>query len=124
MTYVMIFLGSGLGGVLRFLMGSFVQRLFNGWMFPIGTFSVNMLGCLIIGILASLAESKGLFQGQTRMALFVGLLGGFTTFSSFGYETFQLLRDGQYFYAGCNAFLQVVLGLVFIWLGFLIGRSI
>jgi CrcB protein len=122
MTYVLIFLGSGLGGVLRFLMGPFVQKLFNGWLFPIGTFSVNMLGCLVIGILGCLAETKGMFQGQTRMALFVGLLGGFTTFSSFGFETFQLLRDGQYLYAGCNAVLQVVLGLVCVWLGFLIGR--
>lgn len=121
MRYLLIFLGSGLGGVLRFLMSTTVQKLSNDWMFPIGTFSVNMLGCFVIGLLAKLSESKGLFQGDTRLFLFVGILGGFTTFSAFGYESFQLLRDGQYLQAFLNATLQVILGLLFVWLGFILG---
>ncbi|MBX9687023.1 MAG: fluoride efflux transporter CrcB [Candidatus Obscuribacterales bacterium] len=121
MNYLLIFIGSGLGGVLRFLMSTSIQRLANGWIFPLGTFSVNMLGCLIIGFLARLSESRGLFQGDTRLFLFVGILGGFTTFSSFGYESFQLLRDGEYLYGFLNAAGQVVLGLLCVWLGFILA---
>ena len=121
MRYLVIFIGSGLGGVLRFLLSTTVQKLADGWMFPVGTFSVNMLGCLVIGLLARLSESKGLFQGDTRLFLFVGILGGFTTFSSFGYESFQLLRDGQYLAAFLNSLLQVVIGLICVWLGFILG---
>jgi CrcB protein len=94
-----------------------VQKLFGNSSFPIGTFSVNMVGCLIIGILAQLAESRGLFTGDTRAFVFVGILGGFTTFSSFGYETFQLMRSGEYLHAALNAGLQVVLGILLVWAG-------
>ncbi|HEY9784759.1 MAG TPA: fluoride efflux transporter CrcB [Candidatus Obscuribacterales bacterium] len=122
MRYLIVFLGAGIGGVFRYLMSPAVQRAWNGWTFPIGTFSVNMVGCLLIGLLAQLAESKGLFQGETRLFLFVGVLGGYTTFSSFGFETFQLLRDGEVLSAMANSILQVVLGLLFVWLGWVIGR--
>lgn len=122
MNYLIVFLGAGIGGVLRFVMSPAVQRSCNDWSFPIGTFSVNILGCFIIGLLGQLAESRGLFQGETRLFLLVGILGGFTTFSTFGYETFQLLRGGEIWYALANAFLQVVLGLSSVWLGFVIGR--
>lgn len=123
-TYLYVFLGSGVGGVLRFLMGPAVQRLFDGWLFPIGTFTVNALGCFVIGLLGALAEFKGMFQGDVRIALFVGVLGGFTTFSTFGLDTFQLLRDGQYIYAVANGVLQVVVCLLCVWLGFIVGRLI
>ncbi len=122
MSYLVVFIGAGIGGVLRYAMSPAVQRACNEWAFPIGTFSVNMLGCLLIGILGQLAESKGLFQGEMRLFLFVGVLGGYTTFSSFGYETFQLLRDGQILYAIANAVMQVFLGLVCVWIGWVIGR--
>lgn len=123
MSFLLIFIGSGIGGVLRYLMSSFVQTSSN-WIFPIGTFSVNMLGSILIGFLAQVAESKGIFPGDIRLFIFVGLLGGFTTFSSFGYETMQLLRDGQIFYAVLNAVLQVVLGLLFVWTGMVLGRLV
>jgi len=122
MSYFIVFIGAGIGGVCRYLMSPALQRLFNDWAFPIGTFGVNMLGCLIIGLLGQLAETKGLFQGDTRLFLFVGILGGFTTFSSFGYETFQLLRDGNFLYAASNAILQVAVGLFCVWLGWVLGR--
>jgi CrcB protein len=124
MNYLLVFFFGGLGSVLRYLMGPAVQRSFEGWMFPIGTFSVNMLGCFVIGLLGQLAESKGMFTGDMRAAVFVGLLGGFTTFSSFGFETFQLIRDGQFLYAAANALLQLVLGLLCVWLGFIVGRLV
>jgi CrcB protein len=122
MSYLIVFIGAGIGGVCRYLMSPAVQNLSKDWTFPIGTFSVNMLGCFIIGFLGQLAESKGLFQGDTRLFLFIGVLGGFTTFSSFGFETFQLLRDGQILYAVLNAVLQVAIGLLFVWVGWVLGR--
>lgn len=121
MNYLIVFLGAGIGGVLRYLMSPTLQRA-TGWVFPIGTFTVNMVGCLLIGLLAQLAESKGLFQAESRLFLFVGVLGGYTTFSSFGYETFQLIRDGEIVYAIANAVLQVLVGLLCVWAGWVIGR--
>ena len=124
MSYLLVFIGAGIGGVLRYMMSPAVQRLCNDWAFPIGTFSVNMLGCFVIGFLGQLSESRGLFQSDARLFLFVGVLGGFTTFSSFGFETFQLMRDGEFLYAGMNAVLQVVLGLLLVWLGWVLGRLV
>jgi CrcB protein len=124
MSYLLVFVGAGIGGVLRYMMSPAVQRLCNDWAFPIGTFSVNMLGCFVIGFLGQLSESRGLFQSDARLFLFVGVLGGFTTFSSFGFETFQLMRDGEFLYAGMNAVLQVVLGLLLVWLGWVLGRLV
>lgn len=124
MSYLFIFIGSGLGGILRYLCGTAMQRLANGWIFPIGTFCVNLIGCTLIGFLAQLVESKGLFPRDQRLFLFVGLLGGFTTFSSFGYETFQLLRDSQFILASCNAIMQVALGIFCVWFGYFLGRLI
>lgn len=124
LNYLVIFLGAGAGGVCRYLMGTAVQRLANGWIFPIGTFAVNMLGCFVIGLLAQLAEARGAFALEWRLFLFVGVLGGFTTFSSFGLETYQLLRDGQYLLAAGNAAGQVIAGLMLVWLGYVCGRLI
>lgn len=122
MSYLAIFLGAGLGGVLRFLIGSNIQRLVVDWGFPFGTFCVNLTGCLMIGIIAQLAESRVALQGDMRLFLVVGVLGGYTTFSSFGYETFQLIKDGEYLYAALNASLQVFLGLGAVWLGTVLAR--
>ena len=124
MSYLAIFIGSGIGGVLRYLLGTTVQALAKDWIFPVGTYCVNMLGCLLIGFLAQLAESRGIFPGDWRLFVFVGLLGGFTTFSSFGYETMQLIRDGEYMLAFLNATTQVVLGLGCVWLGIVIARML
>lgn len=101
-----------------------MQRAFEGLIFPIGTFVVNMIGCFFIGLVMEMSQTKALLQGETRIFLTVGLLGGFTTFSSFGYETMTLMRDGQYLEAGSNAVLQVVLGLLLVWIGGYVGRMI
>jgi len=122
MGYLLVFLGAGLGGVFRYVMSTSVHRLSGGWIFPTGTLSVNLLGCLLIGFLAQLSESRGVLMGDARLFVFVGILGGFTTFSSFGYETVQLMRDGEFFYALMNAVLQVVLGLACVWLGYVLAR--
>jgi fluoride exporter len=123
-SFLYIFIGAGIGGVGRYLLGTTVQRLVRDWPFPIGTFVVNMVGCFLIGFMAHLAEEKGLLKDDLKLFVFVGLLGGFTTFSSFGHETVLLIRSGHYLYAACNAVFQVVLGLFFVWLGYLVVRAI
>lgn len=119
-----IALGGGIGSVSRYLLSVGIQRLANGFLFPFGTFSVNLLGCFLIGLLAGLAEYKGMFTPELRALLLVGFLGGFTTFSTFGYESVQLIRDGEFMLAGLNVVGQVILGLVGVWLGFVLARAV
>lgn len=85
--------------------------------FPYSTFAVNILGCLVIGILAGLAERYELFGPGTRLFLFTGLLGGFTTFSAFGLDAMFLLRRGELLVAALYAVASVVLGIAAVWLG-------
>ena len=115
-------LGGFIGSALRYALGGFLARLRSGWSFPIETLVINVLGCLVIGLLAGLAESRGVFTGVTRVFLFIGVLGGFTTFSAFGYETFQLMRDGQWLSASGSVTLQVVLGIGAVWAGHVLAR--
>lgn len=122
MTHLLVFIGAGLGGLMRFLASTAVQKACNGWVFPLGTFVVNISGCLVIGFLAQLAESKNLLEPEFRAFFLIGILGGYTTFSSFGYETLQLIRSGEFVYAAANAVLQVILGLAFVWLGTVLAR--
>jgi CrcB protein len=121
MTYLYVFLGAGLGGILRFFCSSNLQRL-SGLSFPLGTFFVNMSGCLLIGFIAQLAETRAYLSGDVRAFLVVGILGGYTTFSSFGYETLSLIRSGEVGAACLNAFGQLALGLFCVWLGSLLAR--
>jgi CrcB protein len=124
MQILLIFIGGGIGAVCRFLAVRTVQDLVSGWIFPLGTLCVNMLGCLLIGFLAQISELRGVLQPDARLFLFVGILGGFTTFSSFGYETIQLMRDGEMAYAVSNAVGQLVLGLLCVWGGSVLARLI
>jgi len=119
---VLVGLGGFVGSVLRFAVSGFVQRWDPGGSFPIGTLAVNALGCFAIGALAGLAESRQVFGSELRLFLFLGLLGGFTTFSTFGYETHALLRDGDSFKAGLNVVASTALCLVLVWLGHALGR--
>jgi CrcB protein len=114
--------GGFLGSVLRYGVGGWVGRMKAGWTFPIETLVINVSGCVVLGVLAGLAESRGVFSGTTRAFLFIGLLGGFTTFSTFGYETFQLLRDAQWQRAVLSTGLQVVLGVGGVWAGHSLAR--
>ena len=114
---VLIFLGSGLGGVCRYGLSGWAQRFGNG-SFPLGTLTVNLLGCLVIGFLSAACSGRWLVREEYRIALIVGVIGGFTTFSAFGMETFALLNDGQYLRAAMNVASSVVLGLTAVWAGY------
>jgi CrcB protein len=115
-------LGGFLGTIARYTLGGLVARAKNRSAFPCETLLVNVLGCLGIGFLAGLAETRGFFSGSMRAFLFVGLLGGFTTFSTFGYETVQLLRNGQTGSALWSMSLQLLIGLGGVWIGDAIAR--
>src|SRR3954470_8867249 len=114
---LIVALGGAVGSVARFKLGGFVLHHSEGWNFPASTFSVNVLGCLVIGVLAGLAEHHDLFSPSLRLLLFTGLLGGFTTFSAFGYETVFLLRRGLISIAAGYVILSVAGGLFAVFLG-------
>jgi CrcB protein len=114
---LLVALGGALGSVARFKLSGYVLHHTIDWRFPAGTFAVNVIGCLIAGILAGLAEKYDLFSGDTRIFLFTGILGGFTTFSAFGLETMFLLKRGEVLIAGANIVLSVIAGLLALWLG-------
>jgi fluoride exporter len=109
--------GGFLGSIARYLLGGAIHRLVQAPVFPFGTLVVNVSGCLAIGLLGGLADQRGLLSPGARVFLLIGVLGGFTTFSSFGYETFQLARDGETLLALANILLQLVLGLSAVWAG-------
>jgi fluoride exporter len=115
--------GGFLGSILRYALGGLLVRFKAGWSFPLETLVINVSGCLVIGVLSGLVETRGLFSGTTRAFLFIGVLGGFTTFSTCGYETFQLLRDGQWPAAAASTGLQVALGVGAVWAGQAIARA-
>lgn len=118
---------SGLGGFIgsagRYLLGGWVHGLVPLTTFPIGTLVVNVSGCLVIGLLGGLVEARQLFGPDLRVFLFIGVLGGFTTFSSFAYETLALARDAEFARALLNIAAQMILGLSAAWLGFASVRS-
>jgi len=110
--------GGACGAVLRHLLSESVQAS-AGSSFPFGTLAVNLLGCLLAGAVLYLGVEKALFRPEWRLFLAVGVLGGFTTFSAFGCETFTLLRNGDWISALANAGGSVLLGLAGIALGWL-----
>ncbi|GJL50634.1 fluoride efflux transporter CrcB [Candidatus Nitrospira salsa] len=119
---VLVGLGGMIGSISRFLLSDFVQRLNPILGYPFGTLTVNVLGCFLIGLLNGLTDSQQLFIANIRPFLFIGVLGGFTTYSTFGYETFAFLRDGQYSQAFLIVGLHLFLGLGAVWLGDMVGR--
>jgi CrcB protein len=115
-----LLVGSGgfVGAVFRYALGGVVHRQLPAAIFPYGTLCVNLLGCFLIGALAGLSDSRQFFTPELRAFVFIGLLGGFTTFSTFGFETVSLARDGDTLRAGANVAVQVLLGLMLVWLGY------
>lgn len=109
--------GGFLGSVLRYSVSGLVQDFSRSIHFPYGTLAVNLIGCFAIGLLSQLAETRGLFTAETRTLVFVGVLGGFTTFSAFGNETINLWRDGESGLALMNVAAHLVLCLGAVWFG-------
>src|SRR5438045_5453660 len=114
---LIVALGGGLGSVLRYKLGGFALHHTEAWNFPVSTFSVNVIGCFVIGVLAALVEHHDLFSPSVRLLLFTGLLGGFTTFSAFGYESLYLLRRGLNGIAFSYVLTSVICGIAAVFVG-------
>jgi fluoride exporter len=117
-TLLLVGTGGFIGSVLRYLLSSYVQQLSKGLQFPFGTLAVNVVGCVLVGFLAELADQRNLISDETRGFLIVGILGGFTTFSAFGNETMTLLRSGELWLAGANIVGHILLTLIAVWFGY------
>lgn len=114
--YALILIGGAFGSLARYLMQGWVQEASRGT-FPLGTLIVNVSGCFAIGLLNALFTGPVAIREDYRIGIVVGVLGGFTTFSAFGWETFALASDGQYLRATANALLSVGLGLAAVFAG-------
>ncbi|HUG11217.1 MAG TPA: fluoride efflux transporter CrcB [Opitutaceae bacterium] len=124
MTYLLIFIGGGLGSIARFAASGLVARLF-GETCPWGTILVNVTGSFLIGMIAAMTGPDGrwLVSPSAREFLMIGVLGGYTTFSSFSLQTLTLARDGEWLHAGANVLLSVALCLVAVWLGCMVAAN-
>jgi CrcB protein len=117
LSILLVALGGAMGSVSRYLLGTWIQSVSRSIDFPFGTLTVNLLGCFMIGFLSQLAEARGALTPESRALIFVGILGGFTTFSSFGNDTINLVRDGEMFNALANVGANVIFGLLLVWSG-------
>lgn len=120
-----VLLGGAFGTGCRYGLSNFVYAyVFKRPTFPYANFIINVSGSFIIGLLAELFDTRVLVSPTVRVALLTGVLGGYTTFSSFSFETFSLLRDGEWLLAAVNAVGSVALGLVAVWAGVRLAQLI
>lgn len=116
--------GGLIGAVMRYLIRAWIQSVSGSSWTPYGTLTVNVVGCFLIGLIAGLAESRQFLGEGTRAFVIAGVLGGFTTFSAFGYETITMVREDHLVAAAGNVGLQVGLGLTAVWIGFSVSQRI
>lgn len=121
--FLYLFLGGGLGTFARYLMAGAVYQV-CGVRFPYGTLAVNLSGCFLAGFLAVVIEEKFLLSPTMRLAVMVGFLGGFTTFSTFILETANLIKDGQNLLAFVNVMTSVAVGFLVFRMGVVLGKVI
>ena len=118
---VLVGLGGLLGSVARYWLSGAVQRL-DGTEFPIGTLAVNVVGSFVVGLVMALSVERGALGANARIFLTIGLCGGFTTMSTFSYETMALLRDGEMVLGLGNIGATLASCLTAVWLGQVVGR--
>lgn len=114
--------GGAIGSALRFLAVTLTSRYYPNAVFPYGTLAVNVIGCFFIAWIGTLAADKITLNAEVRLFVFTGILGGFTTFSAFGYETFYLLRTSHLHLAVLNVLSNCLLGLGAVWLGYVLAK--
>jgi CrcB protein len=118
-----IFAGGGFGAVLRYALSVLLDQRFPG-IFPWGTFAVNMAGCLLIGALATLADERALLSPGLRFALITGVPGGFTTYSTFGLETWRLIEEGRVLVSVAYSLGSLGTGVTAVALGVYLARNV
>jgi fluoride exporter len=120
-----LFIGlAGLAGTLsRYWLSGVVARRY-GETFPLGTLAVNVVGCFLAGLLFYLLQERFLLNQTARTVVMIGFLGGFTTFSSYGLQTFTLLQDGEFGFAALNVVASNVAGLFMVWAGYTLARAL
>ncbi|HEX9843174.1 MAG TPA: fluoride efflux transporter CrcB [bacterium] len=123
MTYLSVAVGGALGAMLRYGLSGWLHTL-TGMVFPIGTLAVNVLGSLIIGAVLELSTGRFLLSVEVRLLLTTGFCGGLTTFSTFSYETLELLQGRQWLEAAGNLLLNAVVSIAAAWLGVLLARTV
>ncbi len=121
--YWMVAIGGACGSVLRFWVGSYVSNR-TGARFPAGTFLVNITASFLIGFLVTILAAKVSWSPQWRYLILIGFIGGYSTFSTFEFETFRIFQEGEFLIAGLNVLLSVVVGLFSVWLGVISGKTI
>ncbi len=121
LKYLIVFIGSGIGGGFRFWLSSFIHKYYPPF-FPLGTLVINILGSFILGYMIFGFDEKELISPTLKLFIGIGFCGGFTTFSTFSLETFNLIRNSEFLLAGVNVFLSVVISLAGIYLAYLITR--
>jgi CrcB protein len=126
-AYLWVALGGALGSVSRYWLSGLVAARF-GESFPWGTLVINVTGSFLIGVIGAVASPEGRMDSPSRafatQFLMIGICGGYTTFSSFSWQTLQRLQDRDWLYAGGNIVLSVVLCLIAVWLGWLLGATV
>jgi CrcB protein len=118
--YIVVLAGAGLGGLARYVAGTWIMAKYGG-RFPLGTFVINITGAFLIGVLMTLLTERFHPHPNWRLFLVVGILGGYTTFSSFEYETYQAVRDGERWLGLLYVAGSVMLGYLGVWLGTLLA---
>ena len=122
-TTILIAVAGLVGTLVRYWLSGFVARQY-GETFAWGTLAVNLIGSFLAGAIYHLAEERLLISPTMRAVIFIGLLGGFTTFSSYGLQTFTLLRDGEVGLATLNVAVSNVLGLFMVWIGYVAFKAL
>ena len=126
-AYLWVAIGGALGSVGRFWLSGLVASRF-GETFPWGTLVINVTGSFVIGVIGAIAVPEGRMDSQSRafatQFLMIGICGGYTTFSSFSWQTLRLLQDREWLYAGGNILLSVILCMIAVWLGYALGSAL
>jgi len=121
-TLLLVGLGGFIGAILRYVLGGWIQNSFVN--FPVGTLVINTTGSFFIGLIMFLSEYQGLFSDDTRIFLTIGILGGYTTLSTFGYESFRLLDDSKFALMTINVVSTVLFSIMAVYLGKTVALSI
>lgn len=121
LKYFYVMAGAALGGLLRYVVSDIVQKN-SKIIFPVGTLSVNIIGSFLLGFIIFFLGEREIISAEMRLFLTIGLCGGFTTFSTFSYETLMLFQESEFLYGSLNVVLNVILSLTAIYMAYIISK--